>query len=518
MALTKAHNRMIEGAAVNVKDFGAKGDGVTDDTAAIQAAIDSVNAAGGGRIYLPSGTYLVSSIITTYKYISIIGENSYATTIKQKDASNLNAIIQIANFATLKDSNSWLVGADNMPHSFEFADFAIDGNKANQTSGDGVGIRVYGKRYFVKNVFIYNTRGVGFYSEAGAAGGQSEPYDMPETIISGLYVYSSGSYGIHYRGPHDGYIESAFVSNAGNNGIQLEESANYLGSCDIGFVHVYGCSGNGIAVNAPIFASYIQPESNTGRGLTATKSVTCGIFRAYQNNDTALYLDSNLSKISKVEINDNNGADGIRVIGNKNTLSNVKVTGNNNGNAVGILVNGEENRVVGRVFDYDGTGGIGLKSLTTFSDNFISLNISNCETGFENAVIGATNDLNIIFACGTGQTAVTETASIAESSDVNFKGTSNNATITSTYKETGTVDMSSTSIQEVVFNHTLYKSPTAQGVQVSLQAPATAYTSGFQTQFLGVAQISATQIRVRFKLASTSATGNGSVVVRAEIP
>ena len=34
MALTKAHNRMIEGAAVNVKDFGAVGDGATDDTAA----------------------------------------------------------------------------------------------------------------------------------------------------------------------------------------------------------------------------------------------------------------------------------------------------------------------------------------------------------------------------------------------------------------------------------------------------------------------------------------------------
>jgi hypothetical protein len=34
MALTKAHNRMIAGSAVNVVDFGAVGDGTTNDTAA----------------------------------------------------------------------------------------------------------------------------------------------------------------------------------------------------------------------------------------------------------------------------------------------------------------------------------------------------------------------------------------------------------------------------------------------------------------------------------------------------
>jgi hypothetical protein len=49
--------------SVSVKDFGAVGDGVTDDTAAIQAAVTYLSSLGGGAVYFPHGTYKVTAQI-----------------------------------------------------------------------------------------------------------------------------------------------------------------------------------------------------------------------------------------------------------------------------------------------------------------------------------------------------------------------------------------------------------------------------------------------------------------------
>lgn len=50
------------GRVVNVKTFGAVGDGVTNDTEAFNAALASLAKAGGGRCVVPKGTYLISAI------------------------------------------------------------------------------------------------------------------------------------------------------------------------------------------------------------------------------------------------------------------------------------------------------------------------------------------------------------------------------------------------------------------------------------------------------------------------
>lgn len=60
MALTKVTYSMIEGSPINILDFGVTGDGVTDDSAAIQSAIEYASA-NNNKLYVPSGTYLLGT-------------------------------------------------------------------------------------------------------------------------------------------------------------------------------------------------------------------------------------------------------------------------------------------------------------------------------------------------------------------------------------------------------------------------------------------------------------------------
>jgi len=82
----------------NVKSYGAVGDGVTDDTAAIQRAMSAGNRCAPGFcqssttspaiVYFPGGTYLISSAIIDYYYTQIIGNPNCLPTLKASPSYN----------------------------------------------------------------------------------------------------------------------------------------------------------------------------------------------------------------------------------------------------------------------------------------------------------------------------------------------------------------------------------------------------------------------------------------------
>jgi len=115
----------------SVQDFGAKGDGVTDDTAAIQSAIDAANEIGvlldssaGAEVHLPPGQFLTSAPIVLYggfenqERVSLIGAGSGSTTIKLADNSNSDMIVY--------NSTSGF-------NHCRIEGLLLDGNRANQT-------------------------------------------------------------------------------------------------------------------------------------------------------------------------------------------------------------------------------------------------------------------------------------------------------------------------------------------------------------------------------------------------
>lgn len=85
------------GGVINVKKYGAKGDGITDDTQAFQKALTRDEIANQGKIiYIPRGTYLVSNTIEWpkgphegyyYKRTTLLGESREGTIIKLKDTA-----------------------------------------------------------------------------------------------------------------------------------------------------------------------------------------------------------------------------------------------------------------------------------------------------------------------------------------------------------------------------------------------------------------------------------------------
>ena len=110
MALTKVSYSMITGAPVNVKDYGAVGDGTTDDTTAMQAAITAVATTGQG-LYVPAGTYKITSALTSTGHLNMFGDGDKsiisfsAATISGSGLTVSGSLTQIQNISSASAGN-----------------------------------------------------------------------------------------------------------------------------------------------------------------------------------------------------------------------------------------------------------------------------------------------------------------------------------------------------------------------------------------------------------------------------
>ncbi|CAK4031656.1 Glucan 1,3-beta-glucosidase [Lecanosticta acicola] len=109
----------------NVKDYGAVGDGVTDDTDAFNRAITEQSRMGGGRgsggvtgqpalIYIPSGTYSISSSIQLFIDTQVIGDPIDPPTIKASSIMNNNTILIDGYDFGMQSTNNFYIGLRNI--------------------------------------------------------------------------------------------------------------------------------------------------------------------------------------------------------------------------------------------------------------------------------------------------------------------------------------------------------------------------------------------------------------------
>ncbi len=133
---TQGGIQMARESVVNVLDYGAKGDGVTDDTNAIQNAVN--NTPFGGSVFFPHGTYKISSAITVNKPMTLYGTN--AGSIYNENGSYIKQITTTENAFTLVARTENYAFSQYGVVGVTFDNLQILGNSSGSRSVTAIGV------------------------------------------------------------------------------------------------------------------------------------------------------------------------------------------------------------------------------------------------------------------------------------------------------------------------------------------------------------------------------------------
>ena len=162
----------------SVKDFGAVGNGSTDDTDAIQSAIDWVGTNGGGTVYFPPGvynvhldsqntssgsaSYQVAALKVPYDNVHLVGAGVGATVIRAQSTTGAYGIIQILE-APIQNGVVKITGGSlqKMTIDGRYTGNAVDGEGRHIVKPQGI------KNYLFQDLHLKNSRQYGIGMQNG---------------------------------------------------------------------------------------------------------------------------------------------------------------------------------------------------------------------------------------------------------------------------------------------------------------------------------------------------------------
>jgi hypothetical protein len=273
-SLNLADTAVRQGAQIiSVQDtaYRAAGDGTTDDTAAIQAA---VNAAGTSKVcFFPAGTYIISSPINLISGGSYIG-SGWTSIIKQQNGANQTRLVQ------------WPSGTNS---KCLMADLMIDGNRANNTAVTCFGLYAFALQYSTfQNVRVQEVNG-----DAWRFDGTTGRFANTTSTVhmENCWAYSNANNGVvmtsfvadvHIHGGDFGFNGASAITlqagscsirdavlwgTTGGPGLVIGGPSNQITNCNIEGNAQHGISVNQFGSYALISGCKVYANSSSGNNL-----------------------------------------------------------------------------------------------------------------------------------------------------------------------------------------------------------------------------------------------------------
>ena len=276
---------------ISVKDFGAVGDGTTNDTTAIQNAVNAVSASPlGGVLYFPQGTYLTSKI-TVGPNIILDGGNSVVKAVTGQNyifSITGTENITIRNFVFDASGMSDVGGTGGLPMSVVYIDVAV---------GACTNIVVDGCRFSGIPLTNQNYHAVGF--------------NGADCVVQNCYVDQSGGDALNFNGGFATVVNNV-VKNGGDGGIAVNNggraniSDNYIYKCNLGV----GCGPEGSSTAVDTYSLVISNNtinscdwginlgwfSNSGRrgpspiAITGNAVLSCKSYGIRYDGDSSTFV------------------------------------------------------------------------------------------------------------------------------------------------------------------------------------------------------------------------------------